>query len=152
MMTSQGELRETINFFILLETFNIIQAAFFFSLAFDIPKETSFFQVTAISFLNVPLFRLETTPFDVDSSQTVNSGIFDEIRINGERLSAYHPLNLRVDKRFYFSSSDLIIYFNMWDVSNRKNIFSYYWNTIDRKSNRVSGWGLLPVLGLEFEF
>lgn len=92
------------------------------------------------------------TPFDVFASQAVNSGIFNETRINGERLSAYHSLNLRTDKRFYFGSSNLIIYFSMWNVYNRKNVFSYYWNTIDRKPDRVLGWGILPVLGVEFEF
>jgi hypothetical protein len=92
------------------------------------------------------------TPFDVVASQAVNSGVFDETHLNGERLPAYHSLNLRFDKRFYFSSSNLIIYFSVWNVYNRKNVFSYYWNTIDTKPDRVSGWGLLPVLGVEFEF
>ncbi len=92
------------------------------------------------------------TPFDIEASRAVNSGIFDWTRINSECLPSYCTLNIRTDKRFYFGGSNLIIYFSLWNVFNRKNVFSYYWNTIERKAGRSSGWGLLPVLGVEFEF
>ena len=92
------------------------------------------------------------TPYDLEASRTINSGIFDWIRINKERLPAYHSLNVRMDKRFYFGSANLIIYVGVWNILNRKNVISYYWNTIDQKSDKFYGWGILPALGLEFEF
>lgn len=92
------------------------------------------------------------TPFDEVASQHINSGIFDLARINGERLPAYHSLNIRMDKRFYFRASNLTLYLSVWNVYNRKNVFSYYWNTIEKKPGHVLGWGILPVLGIEFEF
>ncbi|MFQ6083161.1 MAG: TonB-dependent receptor domain-containing protein [Candidatus Aminicenantia bacterium] len=92
------------------------------------------------------------TPFDIEASRTINSGIFDWKRINGERLPAYHSLSIRFDKRFYFQSTNLIIYFSVWNVFNRKNVFSYYWNTIEKKPDKLLGLPLLPVLGVEFEF
>jgi hypothetical protein len=92
------------------------------------------------------------TPFDLEASQAANSGIFDEARINGARLPVYHSLNFRFDKRFYFRSSNLIISFSVWNVFNRKNVMAYCWNPIDQRPSMTLGWGLLPVLGNEFEF
>lgn len=92
------------------------------------------------------------TPFDIEASKSTNSGIFDGMRINGKKLPAYHSLNLRVDKRFYFSRSNLIIYLSVWNILNRKNVISHYWNTIEQKPDKFFGWGVLPALGVEFEF
>lgn len=92
------------------------------------------------------------TPFDIEASRAANSGIFDWTQINRYRLPSYHSLNIRFDKRFYFGSSNLTIYLSLWNVFNRKNIISYYWNTIEKKPDKFCGWGLLPALGIEFEF
>lgn len=92
------------------------------------------------------------TPYDIEASTEANSGIYDLAHINAKRLPAYHTLNLRVDKRFYFGASNLIIYFSVWNVFNRKNVAAYYWNTIENKPDVVNQWGILPALGIEFEF
>ncbi len=92
------------------------------------------------------------TPFDVEASQSAGSGVFDIAMINGRRLPDYQSLNIRADRRFYFRSSNLVLYISVWNVFNRKNTVSYYWNTIEQKPDSVNGWGILPVLGVEFEF
>ncbi len=92
------------------------------------------------------------TPFDIEASTAANSGIFDASHINAKRLPDYHTLNLRVDKRFYFGASNLIAYVSVWNVFDRKNIAAYYWNTIESKPDVVSQWGILPAVGVEFEF
>jgi hypothetical protein len=92
------------------------------------------------------------TPFDIAASQIANSGIFDLSQINARRLPAYHSLNIRMDRRFYFRKSNLVLYISIWNVLNRKNIVAYYWNTIDNRPRKALGWGLLPAVGLEFEF
>jgi TonB dependent receptor-like, beta-barrel/Carboxypeptidase regulatory-like domain/TonB-dependent Receptor Plug Domain len=92
------------------------------------------------------------TPFDVAASGTANQGIFDRDRINGARLPAYASLNARGDRRFHFRGSNLTVYLSLWNVFNHKNVAAVYWNTIDRTPGQILGWGLLPVLGLEFEF
>ncbi len=92
------------------------------------------------------------TPFDLEDSSEVNSGIYDENRINAERLPAYHSLNLRADKRFYFGGSNLTIFFSMWNVYNRENIAFIFWNTLENKPDYEYQWGFLPILGVEFEF
>lgn len=92
------------------------------------------------------------TPFDLDASLKANTGIYDPNRINEERLAPIHYLNLRMDRRFYFKKSNLILYLTVWNVYNRKNVISYYWNSIKQQPDQVQLWGILPCFGLEFEF
>ncbi len=92
------------------------------------------------------------TPFDLEASRAANSGIFDPGRINAARLPAYFSLNLRVDKRFNFRASNLIAYLSVWNVSGHRNVMAYTWNTITLEPGTTLGWGILPVLGIEFEF
>lgn len=92
------------------------------------------------------------TPFDLEASEQANTGVYDQNRINQKRLLPIHYLNLRMDKRFYFGKSNLILYLTLWNVYNHKNVISRYWNTIEEKPDQVELWGILPCLGLEFEF
>ncbi len=92
------------------------------------------------------------TPFNIEESQKLNRGVLDETRINGERYEAYHSLNLRVDKRFAFSGSNLVLYLSVWNVYDRKNVASIYWDQTENKPEVVYQWGMLPIFGVEYEF
>jgi hypothetical protein len=92
------------------------------------------------------------TPFDMEASAAVNRGVFDANQINAARYPAYHSLNVRFDRRFHFSSSNLIFYFSIWNVYNRKNVASYYWNSVKNQPDTIYQWSLLPIFGLEYEF
>jgi outer membrane receptor for Fe3+-dicitrate len=92
------------------------------------------------------------TPFDVAASTSVNEGIIDDARVNDARLPNYHSLNVRVDRRFHYRNSSLILYLSLWNVYGRENIATYYWNQIDNERGDLKQWGTLPVFGLEFEF
>ena len=72
--------------------------------------------------------------------------------INEARYSAYHSLNIRFDRRFYFSRTNLIFYFSVWNTYSQKNVASYYWNEIKNEKDVSYQWSLLPIFGLEFEF
>lgn len=91
------------------------------------------------------------TPYDQAASQRANAGIYDLNRINGERYPAYHSLNLRVDRRYNFRNSNLVMYWDIWNVYNRKNISRYSWNELENRQDRSDQWSLLPVFGLEWE-
>jgi len=91
------------------------------------------------------------TPYDQAASTALNSGVFDLSRINGERHPAYHSLNLRADRRFNFKNSNLVMYWDIWNVYNRKNISRYYWNELENRQDRSDQWSILPVFGLEWE-
>jgi outer membrane receptor protein involved in Fe transport len=92
------------------------------------------------------------TPFDIERSTEFNRGIWDLDNINGKRLPDYHSLNIRVDKRFYFSGSNLILYLSVWNAYGRENIAQYLWNEKENKPDKQLQWSTLPVLGIEFEF
>ncbi|MBN1999695.1 TonB-dependent receptor, partial [candidate division KSB1 bacterium] len=68
------------------------------------------------------------TPFDLASSKALHRAVLDKNKINGRRYPDYHSLNLRFDRRFNFSSTNLIFYLSVWNAYNHKNIASYFWN------------------------
>jgi len=92
------------------------------------------------------------TPFDYEASKENNKGIIDTDRMNSERLPDYHSLNIRVDKRFYFSGSSLIVYLSIWNAYGRENVAQYVWNEIENEPDVQYQWSTLPVLGLEYKF
>ncbi len=92
------------------------------------------------------------TPYDIAKSMEANRGIIDQNKINDERLPAYHSLNLRVDKKFFFSNQSLDVYISLWNVYNRENVYDYSWDTEKKKIKPDLQWGLLPIIGVEYEF
>jgi hypothetical protein len=92
------------------------------------------------------------TPFDLEASTAANTGIYDTRQINGKRMQAYHSMNLRVDRRYYFKGSNLTLYLSLWNAYNRKNPASYYWNEMENKADFSYQFSLLPILGIEYEF
>lgn len=92
------------------------------------------------------------TPFDVAASATAGTGIYDTDRINAARLPDYHSLSVRVDRRFFFSSSNLITYLSLWNAYGHRNVAGYYWNEIDARVQAIEQFGTLPIFGLELEF
>jgi TonB-dependent receptor-like protein/carboxypeptidase-like protein len=86
------------------------------------------------------------TGFNVDGSKK-----FDEY--NAERLSAGHALDLRVDRRWNFSTWNLITFIDIQNVYNRKNIQAYRWDVRNQKVESTGGAiGILPTIGVSAEF
>lgn len=92
------------------------------------------------------------TPFDYEASKEAGYGIWDLSRTNSERLPDYHSMNIRIDKRFNFSSSSLLLYLSVWNVYGRENVAFYYWNEVTNEIDSQTQWSTLPVLGIEYEF
>ena len=92
------------------------------------------------------------TPLDIVASRKINAGVLDASRVNAERLPAYHSLNVRVDRRFNFDRSSLVLYLSAWNVYDRKNVASYFWNKITASPDTEYQFGMLPILGVEYEF
>jgi hypothetical protein len=92
------------------------------------------------------------TPFDLEASKQNHRVVLDGNRINEARYPDYHSMNLRFDKRFYFMNSNLVFYFSVWNVYNRKNIATYFWNDKEQKQDEIYQWRFLPIFGLEYEF
>ncbi|NOY06655.1 MAG: TonB-dependent receptor plug domain-containing protein, partial [Chlorobi bacterium] len=92
------------------------------------------------------------TPFDLEKSKQYHRAVYDEKRINQVRYPDYHSMNIRFDRRFNFSSSNVVLYLSVWNVYNRKNVANYYWNDKEQVQDEVYQWGLLPIIGIEYEF
>jgi hypothetical protein len=92
------------------------------------------------------------TPIDLAASRLINRTVLDGSRVNESRLPAYHSLNIRADKRWFFKGSNLIAYVSVWNAYNRKNISQIYWDEVAQDQSELYQWGLLPVFGIEYEF
>ena len=71
--------------------------------------------------------------------------------INNRRYPAYHRLDLRIDRRFYFKRWNLVTYFDFMNVYNRDNVWDYFYND-NGSIERVLQYKTLPVGGLAAEF
>ena len=85
------------------------------------------------------------TLFDINGNQSVSD-------YNSRRLIPTHSLDLRIDKRWNFSSSVLIIYLDIQNIYNRKNTNSVRWDPRIMKVDESSSIGILPSLGISLEF
>ncbi|MEW5874683.1 MAG: TonB-dependent receptor [Candidatus Zixiibacteriota bacterium] len=92
------------------------------------------------------------TPLDTLASRAINRSVLDRTRVNEERQAAYHSMNIRVDRHFYFRQSSIILYLNVWNAYNRQNVLMHYWNEDEQKPDVLYQFSVLPVLGIEYEF
>ena len=92
------------------------------------------------------------TPIDEQLSAANHQVVYDETKINSERYPDYHSMNIRLDKRFFFNKTNLIIYASIWNAYNQKNIAEYYWNDTEQRVDVVYQWAMLPIIGIEYEF
>lgn len=87
-----------------------------------------------------------TTPFLNDGR--LNYEYYNE----GERLPVTHQLDVRVDKRWNLYRSLLTTYIDIQNVYNRKNITSIQWDERNKEIIKPSAIGILPSIGILFEF
>jgi hypothetical protein len=87
------------------------------------------------------------TPFGVSGEQLFASDF------NAARLPDFHSLDLRVDRRWFFTHWNLIAYIDIQNIYNRKNIQAYRWdprnNSIESSGGAI---GVLPTIGVSAEF
>jgi hypothetical protein len=87
-----------------------------------------------------------TTPF-------LPTGVRDYAAYNGDRLPAFHSLDLRIDRRWNFPSWNLVTYIDVQNIYNRKNVQAYRWDPRNRRPETVGGSiGILPTIGVSAEF
>ncbi|MBI2417648.1 MAG: TonB-dependent receptor [Ignavibacteriales bacterium] len=74
---------------------------------------------------------------------------------NSSRLPAYQQLDIRFDRKFYFSNWTLNVYIDIWNAYNHKNVVDYS-QRVDA-SGKISKYpiydfGILPILGMSAQF
>ncbi len=67
-------------------------------------------------------------------------------------LSDYKNLSVRVERRFYFKKTNLVIYAGAWNVFDHPNELYRWWDSWGNKYISEYMWGTIPYIGLEFEF
>ena len=63
------------------------------------------------------------TPFDEELSRQAGVGIIQRDRINSERYSAYHRLDVRFDHRKQYENFNIVSFFTVLNAYNRANLF-----------------------------
>ncbi len=86
------------------------------------------------------------TPFNSDGSQNVSA-------YNSLRVDPLHSLDLRVDRRWNFTTWSLIAYLDIQNVYNNKQSDTVRWNAQEQKvEDSRSAIGILPAIGISAEF
>ena len=85
------------------------------------------------------------TPFNSDGTQNVAD-------YNTRRLKSLHSLDLRVDKRWFFTGWTLITYIDIQNVYNKNNLSRIRWDRREQKVDESSSIGILPSIGISAEF
>lgn len=79
------------------------------------------------------------TPFDMSASQQnyllIGEGIPDVNLLNESRLSNYSQLDLRIDKKYFFNKTSLIVYLDVQNVLAQKNENEPYYTFQRNESN-----------------
>lgn len=70
--------------------------------------------------------------------------------VNGQRYSAYHRLDLRVDWRTMFSRWNMVVYLDIMNIYGRDNIWEYDYKS-DGSIEKILQFQTFPVLGFVVE-
>ncbi len=92
---------------------------------------------------------LPETPF-VTSGPT--AGTLDFARYHTERGASFAALDVRVDRRFTLGGTQLIAFLDLQNVTGRATQGRATWNARTQRVERSEGIGLLPTIGLNWEF
>jgi hypothetical protein len=80
------------------------------------------------------------------------AGTLDFTRYNRDRIGTFFAADVRVDRRFVFGKTQLIAFIDLQNVTNRANQTTPQWNPRTRQVEQATGIGLLPTIGLNWEF
>lgn len=85
------------------------------------------------------------TPFNADGTQNIAD-------YNTRRLKSTHSLDIRIDKRWYFSGWTLITYLDIQNIYNQNNQSGIRWDPREMRTDESSSIGILPSIGISAEF
>lgn len=92
---------------------------------------------------------LPYTPFVEQGSL---AGTLDFTRYNALRVPTFFAADVRVDRRFLIGNRQFIAFLDLQNVTNRANTTAPQWNPRLRRAELNESVGLLPSIGLNFEF
>lgn len=100
---------------------------------------------------------LPTTPYVTTPERAAETGFpigsLDFAYYNqGDRLPFFFALDLRVDKRWFFSGWQLITYIDVQNVTGRQNVGGLQFNQQTGVVDQQTSIGVLPSIGINIEF
>ena len=94
---------------------------------------------------------LPYTPKDWEFDPVTRDSVWVDGEINSQRYPPYHRLDIRFDNRYHFKNWNIVVYLDLENAYNRRNIAFYEYN-VDGARNTVYQFSILPVGGVSFEF
>lgn len=79
------------------------------------------------------------------------NGEIDYANYNSLTLPMYHRLDIRAEKRWFFSKWTLTTYIDIQNIYNRQNVYEYRWDKFKREIVTSRNIGILPSLGISAE-
>ncbi len=79
-------------------------------------------------------------------------GTIDYSNYNSQILPVYHRLDIRAEKRWFFSKWSLTTYIDIQNVYNKQNISQYRWDKFKKEIVTDKNIGILPSIGVSAEF
>ena len=97
---------------------------------------------------------IPNTPVYIPTENSVNPGLVKNLpdEYLADRLDDGHHLDIRVDRTFNFEKSTLIAYIDIQNVYNYKIPEIPRFNFWENKIEKYSSIGVLPTIGLSYEF
>lgn len=92
---------------------------------------------------------LPYTPIVTDGSR---AGTVDYSLYNAARLPTFLAVDGRLDRRWSFRGTQLVTYLDVQNLNSRMNVSGYQWNPRKRVVERLSGIGVFPTVGVNWEF
>jgi hypothetical protein len=92
--------------------------------------------------------RSATPPYDYLPGGKLDFREYNE----GDRLPTFHALDVRLDKRWYFEHFNLETYIDIQNIYGRENISAIRFNYRTGKPEYSKSIGVLPSIGVNFEF
>lgn len=91
-----------------------------------------------------------TTPFMTTGPLAGTPDFSDYLA--GPRLPTFYAIDLRVDRRWSFRTTQLTLYLDVQNVTGRENAQRNQWNLRERVVETDTSIGRLPSIGLTFDF
>jgi len=92
------------------------------------------------------------TPVDEAQSIALHWPIMNLEDVMSGHLHDYQNLSLRIDRRFYFKKTNLVVFVGAMNVFDHQNELYRNWDYLGNRYDSTYMWGRIPYLGLEFEF
>ncbi len=75
----------------------------------------------------------------------------EQLKLNSQRYPAYHRLDFRLDRRFFFGSWNMVMYLDIMNIYNHHNLWEYQYNE-DGTITNIWQYEVMPVLGVVLNF